>query len=157
MGEGGRSVLMLLLDTNVVSELRKVRVGRADPNVAQWSETLDTAELFISTVTIHELEIGVLLIERRDPLQGAVFREWLENNVMSAFDGRILPLDVAVARRAAKLHVPDPRPINDAFIAATALVHGMTIATRNLADFAPMEVPLLNPWDGSRINKRPIP
>jgi toxin FitB len=157
MGEGGRSVLMLLLDTNVVSELRKIRVGRADPNVAQWSETLDTAELFISIVTIHELEIGVLLIERRDPLQGAVFREWLENNVMSAFDGRILPLDVAVARRAAKLHVPDPRPINDAFIAATALVHGMTIATRNLADFAPMEVPLLNPWDGSRINKRPIP
>jgi toxin FitB len=148
---------MLLLDTNVVSELRKVRVGRADPNVAKWSETLDIADLFISIVTIHELEIGVLLIERRDPLQGAVFREWLENHVMSAFDGRILPLDVAVARRAAKLHVPDPQPINDAFIAATALVHSMTIATRNLADFVPTGVPLLNPWDSSIINKRPIP
>jgi predicted nucleic acid-binding protein len=146
---------MLLLDTNVVSELRKVRVGRADPHVAQWSETLNTVDLFISTVTLHELEIGVLLIERRDPLQGAVFREWLERHVMPAFDGCILPLDVAVARRAAKLHVPDPQPINDAFIAATALVHGMTIATRNLADFAPMGVPLLNPWDGSTIDKRP--
>jgi predicted nucleic acid-binding protein len=138
---------MLLLDTNVVSELRKVRLGKADPNVAKWSKTLDTADLFISTVTIHELEIGVLLVERRDPLQGAVFREWLESQVLSAFDGCILPLDVAVARRAAKLHVPNPQPINDAFIAATALVHGMTVATRNLADFAPMGVPLLNPWD----------
>lgn len=138
---------MLLLDTNVVSELRKVRLGKADPNVAKWSKTLDTAGLFISSITIHELEIGVLLVERRDPLQGVVFREWLENQVLSAFDGCILPLDVAVAKRAAKLHVPNPQPINDAFIAATALVHGMTVATRNLADFATMGVPLLNPWD----------
>jgi predicted nucleic acid-binding protein len=138
---------MLLLDSNVVSELRKVRLGKADPNVAKWSKTLDIADLFISTVTIHELEIGVLLVERRDPLQGAVFREWLDSQVLSAFDGCILPLDVAVARRAAKLHVPNPQPINDAFIAATALVHGMTVATRNLADFATMGVPLLNPWD----------
>jgi predicted nucleic acid-binding protein len=138
---------MLLLDTNVVSELRKVRLGKADPNVAKWSNTLDTADLFISTVTIHELEIGVLLVERRDPLQGAVFREWLDSQVLSAFDGCILPLDVAVARHAAKLHVPNPQPINDAFIAATALVHSMTVATRNLADFATMGVPLLNPWD----------
>jgi hypothetical protein len=138
---------MLLLDTNVVSELRKVTLGKADPNVAKWSKTLDTADLFISTVTIYELEIGVLLVERRDPLQGAVFREWLDSQVLSAFDGCILPLDVAVARRAAKLHVPNPQPINDAFIAATAFVHGMTVATRNLTDFATMGVPLLNPWD----------
>jgi toxin FitB len=138
---------MLLLDTNVVSELRKVRLGKADPNVAKWSETLDTADLFISTVTIHELEIGVLLAERRDPPQGAMFREWLETQILSAFDGRILPLDVAVARRAAKLHVPNPQPINDAFIAATAFVHGMTVATRNLADFASTGVPLVSPWE----------
>jgi predicted nucleic acid-binding protein len=138
---------MLLLDTNVVSELRKVRLGKADPSVAKWSRTLDSADLFISTITIQELEIGVLLVERRDPLQGAVFREWLESQVLSAFEGCILPLDVAVARRAAKLHVPNPQPINDAFIAATALVHGMTVATRNLADFATMGVQLFNPWD----------
>ncbi|HEY4172175.1 MAG TPA: type II toxin-antitoxin system VapC family toxin [Rhodopila sp.] len=137
---------MLLLDTNVVSELRKVRSGRADPTVARWSETLDTADLFVSAITIFEIEIGVLLAERRDPLQGAVFREWLENHVLPAFDGRILPVDTAVARRAAKLHVPDPLPINDAFIAATALVHGMTVVTRNLADFASTGVPSFNPW-----------
>jgi predicted nucleic acid-binding protein len=138
---------VLLLDTNVISELRKVRFGKADPNVAKWSEGLDTADLFISTITIHELEIGILLAERHDPPQGSTLRKWLETQVLSAFDGRVLPLDVAVARRAAKLHLPDPRPINDAFIAATALVHGMTLATRNLSDFASTNVPLLNPWD----------
>ena len=137
---------MLLLDTNVVSELRKVRPGNADPNVARWSETLDTADLFISAVTLHELAIGVLLAERRDPPQGAVFRQWLERQVLSAFEGRILPVDLAVARRAAQLHVPDPRPIHDAFIAATALVHGMTVATRNAAGFTATGVTLLNPW-----------
>lgn len=138
--------MTLLLDTNVVSELRKVRLGNADPNVAKWSETLETADLFISAVTIHELAIGVLLAERRDPPQGAVFRQWLERQVLSAFEGRILPVDVAVARRAAHLHAPDPQPINDAFIAATALVHGMTVATRNVADFTATGVTLLNPW-----------
>jgi predicted nucleic acid-binding protein len=137
---------MLLLDTNVVSELRKVRLGNADPNVARWSETLDTADLFISAVTIHELAIGVLLAERRAPPQGAAFRQWLERQVMSAFEGRILPVDLAVARRAAQLHVPDPQPINAAFIAATALAHGMTIATSNVADFTAAGVRLLNPW-----------
>jgi len=137
---------MLLLDTNVVSELRKVRLGNADPHVARWSETLDTADLFISVITIHELAIGGLLAERRDPPQGTLFRQWLERQVVSAFEGRILPVDAAVARRAAQLHVPDPRPIHDAFIAATALVHGMTVATRNAADFAATGVTLLNPW-----------
>jgi toxin FitB len=137
---------MLLLDTNVVTELRKVRLGNADRNVAKWSETLDTADLFISAVTIHELEIGVLLAERRDPPRGTVFRQWLERQVISAFEGRILPVDVAVARRAAQLHVPDPQPVNDAFIAATALVHGMTVATRNVTDFTATGVRLLNPW-----------
>jgi predicted nucleic acid-binding protein len=138
---------MLLLDTNVVSELRKVLAGRAHPNVAQWSATLDTATLYISAITVHELEIGILLAERRDPPQGAVLRTWLETLVLPAFDGRILPVDQAVARRAATLHVPDTQPINDAFIAATALVHGMTVATRNAADFVATGVRLLNPWD----------
>ncbi len=130
-----------------MSDLRKVRAGKADPNVARWSATLDTAALFISAITVHELEIGVLLAERRDPLQGAVFRTWLETLVLPAFDGRILPVDQAVARRAATLHVPDTQPINDAFIAATALVHGMTVATRNAADFVATGVRLFNPSD----------
>jgi predicted nucleic acid-binding protein len=141
---------MLLLDTNVVSELRKVRAGKADPNVARWSETLKTSDLFVSIITIHELEIGVLLAELRDPQQGTFLRSWLDSLVLPAFEGRILPIDSTVARRAARLHVPDPKPINDAYIVATALVHGITLATRNLADFKATGASLLNPWDISR-------
>lgn len=137
---------MFVLDTNVVSELRKIRLGKADGRVANWAESVDAADLYLSVITLQELEIGVLLVERRDPAQGAVFRAWLDSHVMPAFAGRILPIDMAVAQRSAKLHVPDPRPVRDGLIAATALVHGMTIVTRNLADFEPSGVQLLNPW-----------
>jgi toxin FitB len=137
----------LLLDTNVVSELRKVRLGKADTRLAAWADSVDAANLYVSAITIQELEIGVLLAQRRDPPQGAVFRIWLSQSVLPAFEGRILPVDVAVALRSASLHVPDPRPIRDALIAATALVHSMTVVTRNTADFEPCGVALLNPWD----------
>jgi predicted nucleic acid-binding protein len=100
----------------------------------------------LSAITVQELEIGVLLAERRDPSQGAVFRIWLDSHVIPAFAGRILPIDFAVAQRSARLHIPDPRPVRDGLIAATALVHGMTVVTRNLADFESSEVRLLNPW-----------
>lgn len=139
--------MMILLDTNVVSELRKIRVGKADVNVARWAESLDTATLFVSVITIHELELGILLAERRDPLQGTTLRHWLDRRVMPAFRDRILPVDVAVGRRAALCHVPKPHPINDALIAATALVHGMIVATRNIADFRGTGVAVLNPWE----------
>lgn len=137
---------MYLLDTNVVSELRKVRSGKADENVAAWADGVDAAELFLSVITLHELEIGALLIERRDPAQGAILRAWLDAHVLPAFSGRILAIDTAIAQRSANLHVPDPRPVRDAFIAATALVHGMTVVTRNVADFEPVGVKILNPW-----------
>lgn len=137
---------MFILDTSVVSELRKIRLGRADAHVAQWADSVESVDLFLSSITVQELEIGVLLAERRDPAQGAVFRAWLDHHVLPAFAGRILPVDTAVAQRSAKLHVPDPRPVRDYLIAATALVHGMTVVTRNVADFEPCGVPLLNPW-----------
>lgn len=135
-----------LLDTNVVSELRKVRAGRADARVAAWADSVDAADLHLSVISLHEIEIGVLLAERRDPAQGAVLRAWLERHVVPAFTGRIVAVDAAVARRSARLHAPDPRPLRDALIAATALVHGMTVVTRNVADFAPAGVSLLDPW-----------
>jgi toxin FitB len=138
---------MFVLDTNVVSELRKIRLGRADARVAKWADSVESVDLYLSAITVQELEIGVLLAERRDPAQGAVFRAWLNSHVLPAFAGRILPVDTAVALRSAKLHVPDPRPVRDGLICATALVHGMTVVTRNIADFEPFGVLLLNPWE----------
>lgn len=137
---------MFLLDTNVVSELRKAKAGRADKNVVAWAANASASTMFVSAITIQELEIGVLLAERRDAAQGAVLRRWFEEQVLPAFSGRILPVDTAVARRSAALHVPDPRPVRDSLIAATALVHGMPVATRNVADFAPTGVAVVDPW-----------
>ena len=138
---------MYLLDTDVVSELRKIRLGKADRHVAKWADSLDAAELYISVITVQELEICVLLAERRDPSQGAVLRAWLNDHVLPAFSERILTVDVAVAQRSARLHVPNPRPVRDGLIAATARVHGMTVVTRNVADFEPTGVAVLNPWE----------
>lgn len=103
-------------------------------------------QLFVSVVSIHELEIGVLLVERRDARQGRLLRSWLDGRVIAGFGTRILPVDTAVARRSARLHVPDPLPFRNALIAATALVHGMTVVTRNVTDFERTDVPLVNPW-----------
>lgn len=139
---------MFVLDTNVVSELRKVRSGKANPGVAAWAEQISSAELFISAITIHELEHGVLLMERSDPAQGALLREWLDHSVAAAFNTRVLTVDERIARRAAALHVPDPAPFRDALVGATALVHEMTLVTRDLKDFQRFdELDVLNPWN----------
>jgi predicted nucleic acid-binding protein len=135
---------MFLLDTNVVSELRRRR--KADQRVLDWAAALPEASAFISVVTLFEIELGILLLARRDQDQAAHLRRWLDIRVMPDFDGRVLPIDVAIARRCAALHVPDPRSDRDALIAATALVHGMTVATRNVGDFEGTGVPLFNPW-----------
>ncbi|MCY3727552.1 MAG: type II toxin-antitoxin system VapC family toxin [Nitrospira sp.] len=138
---------MYLLDTNVIAELRKATSPKVDQNVLAWAYSVSIASLFLSVITVLELETGTLLIERRDPTQGAVLRSWLNTHVLPAFSDRILPVDTAVAQRCARLHVPDPRSDRDALIAATALVHGMTVVTRNTKDFAPTGVALLNPWE----------
>jgi predicted nucleic acid-binding protein len=136
---------MYLVDTNVLSELR--RRDRTNPMVAAWADTVHPADLFLSAITILEIEAGTLLLERRDKAQGAVLRAWIDDNVLPTFETRILPVDTAVALRCARLHVPDPRSERDALIAATALVHHLKLVTRNAADFAPMGVDLINPWE----------
>ncbi|MGC2299810.1 MAG: type II toxin-antitoxin system VapC family toxin [Acidobacteriaceae bacterium] len=136
---------MLLLDTNVVSELRKA--SKANPHVRRWAARIAPTELYLSVISVLELEIGVLRVERRDPSQGANLRSWFEKRVLPAFEDRIIPVDTVVARRCARLHVPDPHSDRDALIAATALIHGMTVVTRNTAHFEKTGAPLLNPWE----------
>ncbi|MGR4862785.1 PIN domain-containing protein [Caulobacter sp. LARHSG274] len=138
---------MYILDTNVVSELRKAGHGKADLHVVDWAGRADASTLYISAITVLELETGVLQMERRDARQGAALRAWLNDQVLTEFKDQVLAIDTAVARRCAGLHVPDPRSERDALIAATALVHGMTVVTRNVADFVATGVALLNPWE----------
>lgn len=137
---------MYLLDTNVISELHRAIRGRGDPRVTAWLRDVGLAACQLSALTLMELELGVLRMERRDARQGAVLRTWLDRKVIPEFAGRVLPVDSAVALRCARLHVPDPRPERDALLAATALVHGLTVVTRNEADFAPSGAHVFNPW-----------
>lgn len=137
---------MFVLDTNVVSELRKAKSGKANLQVVAWMTKMDVSHLYLSAISIMELEMGVLQITHRDMTQGAVLRRWLDIQVLPAFAGRVLPVDATIAQCCARLHVPNPCSERDALIAATALVHEMTVVTRNIADFQHTGVKLLNPW-----------
>jgi hypothetical protein len=138
---------VFVLDTNVVAELRKVRSGRADPGVARWAEGHPSGLLFVSAITLYELEHGVRLAERADAVGSAVLRRWLEDSVSAAFATRVLPVDETVARRAAALQVPELARLRDALIAATASVNGMAVVTRNTRNFARFDgLDVVNPW-----------
>ena len=135
---------MFLLDTNVVSELR--RPSRCDPNVLAWARGQAITDFHLSSISILELDIGTQRLARKDPHQSETLRRWIDKVILQQFDGRILPIDTDIAQRCAALHIPDPRADRDALIAATALVHGMTVVTRNVQDFEPLGVTLVNPW-----------
>jgi predicted nucleic acid-binding protein len=135
---------MFLLDTNVISELR--RPDKADRNVVAWASARPVSSFFLSAITIREIELGALLIGRKDSAQGESLRAWIDHQVLGRFEGRVLAVDTAVAQRCARLHVPEKRAERDALIAATALVHGLTVVTRNVADFEATGVALVNPW-----------
>lgn len=137
---------MYLLDTNVISELRKVGDGKADENVVACLSQMDAALIFVSSIVLMEIELGIRLLERRDGAQGARLRHWIDNHILPEFAERTLPIDAPVALCCARLHVPNPRPARDAYIAATALVHEMTVVTRNVRDFEPMGVRTIDPW-----------
>lgn len=136
---------MYLLDTNVISELKKVR--KADRYVAAWAERIAIDRHFLSSITIFEIQLGALRVERRDPAQADNLRNWIEGHVLKQFHERIIPMDEEIALMCARLHVPDPRSERDAWIAATAIVHDLIVVTRNTKDFEPMGVRLFNPWE----------
>ena len=134
-----------LLDTNVVSELR--RTDRCDPRVRAWADGVAVEPFHLSVISILEIELGIRALERRDRAQAEILRAWLERRVLPQFDGRLLAVDLAVARRCAQLHVPNRLPERDAFIAATALTHNLVLVTRNTKDFQVTGASLLNPWE----------
>jgi predicted nucleic acid-binding protein len=138
---------MYLLDTNVISEFRKAESGKINSHVKAWAIAAHPESMFLSTICILELERGTLLMQRRDVIQARLLRSWLEDHILPNFAGRILPVDVAIARRCAAMHVPDPCSYRDSLIAATAIVHGMTMVTRNVRHFESTGATLLNPWD----------
>ncbi len=135
---------MFILDTNVISELRQGKPNQS-PEVRRWAGDQSASRLFLSAITILELEKGILALERRTPPQGSALRAWM-TGLRTAFAGRILAFTDRAATLCAALHVPDPRSERDAMIAATALEHGFTVVTRNTQDFANTGVTLLNPW-----------
>jgi len=137
---------MYLLDTNVISALR--RPERLPPAVAQWADAMNADEFFISAISILEIEQGILAKARVDAATGEILRQWFEADVLIPFEDRIIPVDTEVALKCAALHVPDRQPERDGLIAATALVHAMTVVTRNVADFERTGVAILNPWHG---------
>lgn len=137
---------MYLLDTNVISELRKAKHNKADPNVIAWASRQNTAALYISVITVLELEQGILKLERHDQAQGQLLRQWLEQQVLTSFEHRILSLDTPAARQCAALHVPNPVSYRDAMIAAIALSNQLTVVSRNTDDFVATGVAFVNPW-----------
>ena len=138
---------MYVLDTNVVSELRPRRNRVSDPHVIAWARGVPPSSLYLSVICVFELQMGILQVQRSDAAQASVLQKWLEDYVMRSFSGRILPVDIDIVLRCAALHVPNPCSYRDSLIAATALVHGMTVVTRNVAHFARTGVQTLNPWE----------
>lgn len=138
---------MYLLDTNVLSEMRKEENGRIDPAVAAWVRSIPRDHLFLSVMTIMEIELGIARLDRRDRGQATILRRWLHERVLPVFGTAILPLTLGIARRCGPLHVPDPRPERDAWIAATALEHDLIVVTRNVGDFTGTGATIIDPWE----------
>ena len=134
--------MSFLLDTNAISEIRRGR----DPNVQAWAASVADSELHLSVLTLGEIRNGIERLRVRDAPQADTFAAWL-TELQTRFASRILPVDTPIAQEWGRLNARTPRNTVDSLIAATALVHGLTVVTRNTADFEGCQVQLLNPWN----------
>lgn len=132
-----------LVDTNVVSELRKGR--RCDPRVASWFAEVSSEEIYLSTLVLGEIRKGIENIRRRDESSAEALEAWYRE-LVNAHADRILPIDQAVAEKWGRFNVPDPLPVVDSLLAATAAVHGLTLVTRNLRHVKRSGVDCLDPF-----------
>lgn len=137
---------MYLLDTNVISEIRKIPSGKANPQLTQWAQNCAADEMFVSVITLMELHKGILSMKRKDAMQGEHLQNWFQTQVLPSYQGRILPITTEIALRCGALHVPNPQPAFDSLIAATALVHNLIVVTQNIRDFDSTGVNLINPF-----------
>ena len=134
--------MSFLLDTNVVSEIRK---KSPDPGVSAWFASVPAGELFLSVLVVGEIRQGIERLARRDPAQAEIFEQWL-GRLVDAYGDRVVPITARVAETWGRLNVPDPVPVVDGLMAATALVHGWTLVTRNVGDVTSTGVRLLDPF-----------
>lgn len=137
---------MYLLDTNVISEIRKVNAGKANAGVTQWTKKTSQSLMYVSVISLMEIEQGILRLERKDTVQACLLKDWFHNIVLPSFDNNVVNIDKNIALTCATLHVPDQKPANDSLIAATALIHDLTLVTRNTKDFEQTGVKLFNPF-----------
>lgn len=144
---------MYLLDTPVIAELGRAKSGKANPSVTRWAAGVASQNLFISALSLLELTGGAVQAERKDRTHGAALRAWAEDTVPKAFDGRILAVDLAVARKRAALPFNEPRSDRDAVLAATALAHGLTLVTHNPAAFRFARLKLFDPWSHAEVDE----
>jgi hypothetical protein len=136
-------VVTYLLDTNIISEVRK---RRPDANVTAWLAPMHVHQLFLSSLDVGEIRIGIERLRRRDLRQADMLEQWLIT-LRAQYAERILPVTADIAEEWARLHIPDPVPIVDGLIAATAKVHGLTLVTRDTGNLAQRGVAILNPFE----------
>lgn len=139
---------MYLLDTNIISQIRKINAPSCPIAFKSWFDSVDLTMCYLSAITVFEVELGILQKSRKDPVQAQILRDWFENQVKTEFATRILPIDTQSALKSAGFHVPNPASLPDSLIAGVAVAYNMILVTKNAKDFIDFQdIQLFNPFE----------